>query len=190
MQPDHLFPTRIDIPAENRAELVAQLNMHLATLSDLLTQTKFAHWNVKGPNFIALHKLFDELHEPVEAAVDDVAERVTALGGVALGTARMAADASPLVEFPEGVFASQEVLAALSDRYAEAGRLIREGSDAADELDDANTADLLTGISRQLDKALYFLEAHMDPTEDGEPKAERRAVSSKTKRAAVVAASV
>src|SRR6476620_12591424 len=85
------FTTRNDIPAENRAKLVSLLNQQLADTFDLMSQTKFAHWNVKGPNFYQLHKLFDELAEGLEEHVDEIAERVTALGGVATGTARQAA---------------------------------------------------------------------------------------------------
>ena len=84
------FPTRNDIAAEKRAKLASLLNQHLADLFDLMSQTKFAHWNVKGPNFYQLHLLFDTLAEKVEGLVDEVAERVTALGGVATGTARQA----------------------------------------------------------------------------------------------------
>src|SRR4051812_43422420 len=85
------FPTRNSLPAETRAKSVSLLNQHLADLFDLMSQTKFAHWNVKGSDFYQLHKLFDELAEVVEGHVDEVAERVTALGGVATGTARQAA---------------------------------------------------------------------------------------------------
>jgi starvation-inducible DNA-binding protein len=174
MRNDMLHPTRNSVPAEQRAELVAQLNAHLATLSDLHSQTKYAHWNVKGPNFIALHKLFDELAEPLEAGIDEIAERITALGGVARGTVRQAAAESPLEEFPDGVFGSSEVLRVLIDRYADAGWRVRAGIDAADELQDAGTADLLTGLSRTLDQSLYFLESHIEPSERIQPPAEAK----------------
>ena len=85
------FATRIDIPADQRTRLVSLLNQRLADSFDLMSQTKFAHWNVKGPNFISLHKLFDELAELLEGHVDEIAERATALGGVAMGTVRQAA---------------------------------------------------------------------------------------------------
>ena len=155
------FPTRNNIPAENRAKLVSLLNQHLADLFDLMSQTKFAHWNVKGPNFYQLHKLFDELAETVEGHVDEVAERVTALGGVATGTARQAASSSRVPEFPVGVFKGMDVVAALADRFAAAGNAVRESIDKADELEDKDTADLFTEVSRDLDQSLYFLEAHL-----------------------------
>lgn len=155
------FPTRNNIPAENRAKLVSLLNQHLADLFDLMSQTKFAHWNVKGPNFYQLHKLFDELAEGVEGHVDEVAERVTALGGVATGTARQAAASSRLPEFPAGVHKGMDVVAALADRFAAAGNAAREAIDKADELEDKDTADLFTQVSRDLDQSLYFLESHL-----------------------------
>lgn len=155
------FSTRIDIPADKREKVVALLNQHLADTADLYSQTKFAHWNVKGPHFIALHKLFDELAEGVEEHVDEIAERLTALGGVAQGTSRQVAGASRLAEFPAGTHKGLEVVAALADRFAACGKTTREAIDKADALGDKDTADLFTGISRDIDQALYFLEAHV-----------------------------
>ena len=154
------FPTRNDLSADVRGHMVELLNQQLANLTDLFTQTKYAHWNVRGRNFYALHKLFDELAELVEEAVDEVAERVTALGGLARGTARMAAEDSRLDEFPAEVRNSDEVVRVMADRYAAAAEAVRAGIDRADEAGDAATADLLTGIVRTLDKALYFIESH------------------------------
>lgn len=155
------FPTRNDIATETRAKLVSLLNQHLADTFDLMSQTKFAHWNVKGPNFIALHKLFDELAETVEGHVDEIAERVTALGGVAMGTARQAAAMSHTPEFPAGVHKGNDVVAALADRYAALGKSVRAAIDQSDGMGDKDTADLFTAVSRDLDQALYFLEAHL-----------------------------
>ena len=81
-----MFDTRNDLPAGSRTKVVELLNARLADAIDLGTQTKHAHWNVKGANFIALHELFDKLAESVEDQIDTIAERVTALGGRALGT--------------------------------------------------------------------------------------------------------
>jgi starvation-inducible DNA-binding protein len=155
------FPTRNDLAADARAKLVSLLNQHLADTFDLMSQTKFAHWNVKGPNFIALHKLFDELAEQLEGHVDEIAERATALGGVAMGTARQAAAMSHTPEFPMGVHKGQDVVTALADRFAALGKSVRAAIDESDELGDRDTADLFTQVSRDLDQALYFLEAHL-----------------------------
>src|SRR5688500_12486224 len=83
-----MFPTRNDLPEETRAKVCDLLNRLPAASFDLFSQTKQAHWNVKGRDFIQLHKLFDELAETLEGPIDEVAERVTALGGIAKGTAR------------------------------------------------------------------------------------------------------
>ncbi len=158
---DTPFPTRNDIPAESRARLVALLNQHLADLFDLRSQTKFAHWNVKGANFYQLHLLFDALAAKLEGHVDAVAERVTALGGVATGTARQSVATSRVPEFPARVFKGMDVVAALVDRFAIVGKAARGAIDESDGLDDKDTADLLTEVSRDLDQSLYFLEAHL-----------------------------
>lgn len=156
------FPTRIDIPADKREKLISLLNQHLADTFDLASQTKFAHWNVKGPTFIALHKLFDELVDKLEEHVDEIAERLTALGGVAMGTVRQAAAASRVPEFPVGTHKGLEVVAAVADRFAAVGKLSRAAIDTTDALGDKDTADLFTAVSRDLDQGLYFLEAHLN----------------------------
>src|SRR3954466_7272470 len=95
-----MFKTKNDISETTRIKVIELLNARLADAIDLQTQTKLAHWNVKGPNFIALHELFDKINEDVEDYVDDLAERAVQLGGVAEGTARMAAKRSSLGEYP------------------------------------------------------------------------------------------
>src|SRR5262252_10522816 len=95
-----MFKTKNDLPEPTRSKVVELLNARLADCIDLQTQTKQAHWNVKGPNFIALHELFDKINEEVEDYVDDIAERAVQLGGVAEGTARTVAKRSSLAEYP------------------------------------------------------------------------------------------
>jgi starvation-inducible DNA-binding protein len=154
------FRTSIDLPMETRAAMMTLLNQQLADTFDLLSQTKQAHWNVKGMQFIALHKLFDDLADSLEDQVDDIAERVTALGGLAMGTVRMAAAQSTLPEFPD-VTAGEAVVAALVERYALLAKAARAGIDTAANAGDISTSDLFTEISRDLDKHLWFLEAHL-----------------------------
>jgi starvation-inducible DNA-binding protein len=155
------FSTRIDIPAEKRASVIALLNQQLADSFDLFSQIKQAHWNVKGPHFIALHELFDKLAEEVEDSIDEIAERATALGGLAQGTARQAASASRLPEYPATLATGRDHVGALSDRFAALVKTTRAAIDASAALGDAGTSDLFTGIVRELDKALWFLEAHL-----------------------------
>lgn len=155
------YPTRLDLAADLRKKVAEILNQSLAATLDLKTQTKQAHWNVKGKDFYQLHELFDEMASELEEYVDMVAERVTALGGTALGTARIAADQSILPEYPLDAINGEEHIMALADRYAAYAKHVREAIDATDELGDADTADLYTEISRTVDKRLWFLEAHL-----------------------------
>jgi starvation-inducible DNA-binding protein len=157
--------TMNDLSAKIRAFSVDALNQVLADMSDLYSQTKQAHWNVRGPAFHMLHKLFDEVAEMVGEPVDDIAERVVQLGGFAQGTVRMAAKNSGMPEFEVSAeAAAADPLAfakVLAARYAACAKSVREKVDSTAAAGDADTADLLTGVSRALDKALWFIEAHM-----------------------------
>ena len=155
------FPTRNDLPADARAKLIDRLNRQLADTHDVRTQTKHAHWNVKGPNFYQLHLLFDQLAGQLDEFSDEIAERAVQLGGVASGTARMVAANTRVPEFPGDTFDGQDVVAALADRYKVAAKAMRDAIDEADELGDKDTADLFTEVSRGVDKSLWFLEAHL-----------------------------
>jgi starvation-inducible DNA-binding protein len=156
-----MHPTRIDIPADKRAKLVELLQQQLYDVTDLYGQSKHAHWNVKGKDFYQLHLLFDTLAETVEKHVDTIAERLTALGGTALGTARKVAAGSRVPEFPADVFEGMAVVDALANAYVTASKHVRQAIDQADELGDKDTADLFTEVSRDLDQSLYFLESHL-----------------------------
>jgi starvation-inducible DNA-binding protein len=156
-----MFKTKNDLSETVRGKAVELLNARLADAIDLQTQTKQAHWNVKGPNFIALHELFDKINEDVEDYVDDLAERAVQLAGVAEGTARMAAKRSALNEYPANLVDGRSHVEALSSALAAFGKSARKGIDQADELGDVDTADLFTEISRGIDKWLWFVEAHL-----------------------------
>jgi starvation-inducible DNA-binding protein len=165
----NFYPTRIDIPLATRQKIVAILGLSLATALDLKTQVKQAHWNVKGLDFYQLHELFDAMATELEGYVDMVAERITALGGTALGTARIAADQSILAEYPYDAVDGIDHITALAERYALFAGHIREAITQTDELNDADTADLYTEISRDMDKRLWFLEAHLVSKSDLKP---------------------
>lgn len=156
------FDTKNDLAVDTRDQMIDMLNQHLADSFDLYSQTKQAHWNVKGMNFIALHELFDQLAEGVLEYVDMIAERATALGGYAAGTARMAAENSQLPAFPQGdVLDGRNMVKAIVERYSAFGEAARQAIDTADKAGDQATADLYTEIVRGVDKNLYFLEAHL-----------------------------
>ena len=155
-----LFPTKNDLPEDRRVEVIALLNQRLAEAIDLQTQCKQAHWNVKGLSFIGLHKLFDDINEDVEHYVDLIAERVVQLGGVAEGTIGAVEDRSKLPDYPIGIATGPEHVAALSDALSAFGRAARMAIEEMNELEDADSADMLTDISRGVDKWLWFVEAH------------------------------
>ncbi len=155
------YSTRIDIPAETRSQVIELLNQTLATSTDLKTQVKQAHWNVKGKDFYQLHLLFDEIADEVEAHIDLLAERITTLGGEALGTARTAAQRSELPEYPLGMKDGMEHVTTLADRLAIHAKALRQNIDKTEELGDMDTNDLYVEISRTIDKRLWFLEAHL-----------------------------
>ncbi|MDQ3751245.1 MAG: DNA starvation/stationary phase protection protein Dps [Acidobacteriota bacterium] len=153
--------TKNDLAKGKREKVIEHLNARLADAIDLKTQAKQAHWNVKGHHFIALHELFDQVATAVEAHVDLIAERVTALGGTAMGTARVVAQKSSLSEYPLEIFDGTAHVDALSTAMADFGKRIRQNIDDANKLDDADTADLFTEVSREIDKLLWFVEAHI-----------------------------
>jgi starvation-inducible DNA-binding protein len=156
-----MFESMVNIPAESRRALIELLNARLVDAIDLQSQTKFAHWNVKGRDFYQLHLLFDSIAEHLEEGVDLIAERITALGGRANGTARQAAANSSLKEYDLNALNGMEHVRALADRLASLSNATREAIDRSDDLGDKGTSDLFTEIVRTADKDLYFLESHL-----------------------------
>jgi starvation-inducible DNA-binding protein len=154
------FRTHNDLPAEAREQMIDLLNQQLADTFDLFSQTKQAHWNVKGRDFYQLHELYDDLAGELIGFVDVIAERATALGGLASGTVRMAADNTRLDEYPM-IVGSIESVQALAARYGTLAQSTRTAINTANDAGDLDTADLFTDVSRALDKALWFLEAHL-----------------------------
>lgn len=151
--------TRSGIAPETRTTVVRVLNHSLADLLDLISQLHNAHWNVRGPHFIALHKLFEELAGSIQAHVDDLAERITALGGRATGSVRETARASRIPELP-ATTDGMELVTELAERFALLGDVVRKDIQTTADLADPGTSDLLTGLSQALDKGLWLLEAH------------------------------
>ena len=160
-----MVETRIDLPSDTRRQMVQLCNEQLADTFDLFSQTKQAHWNVKGPQFYHLHELYDELAEKLLGHVDLIAERATALGGAATGTAQMAAQATRLPDFSAGPVGSMESVEMLVERYAAVAESTRQAIDQAEQAEDMDTSDLFIEVSRDLDKSLWFLEAHLQKGE-------------------------
>jgi starvation-inducible DNA-binding protein len=159
-----LYGTKNPLAQATRAKAVELMNRRLADCIDLQSQTKQAHWNVKGPHFIGLHKLFDEIYEATEEYIDLIAERVVQLGGIAEGTVRVAAQRSSLSEYPLVLSSGEDHVAALSDVLAQFSGKAREAIDALEEMGDPDSMDILTEVSRGVDKWLWFVEAHQQTT--------------------------
>ena len=155
-----MYETENDLPKGRRSELNALLNQRLANAVDLQMQMKQAHWNVKGPSFIALHELFDKVAEAVEDYVDMIAERIVQLGGIAEGTVRMAAARTRLPEYSSEIAEGPAHVEGVARALSTFGKEVRSTIDEANAFDDAGTADLFTEVSRGIDKWLWFVEAH------------------------------
>lgn len=153
-------PTRNDLKESVRKQMADLLNATLVELIDLGLQAKQAHWNVKGPSFIALHELFDKVAEAVEEAVDTVAERAVALGGVATGTVQLVGERSELTPYPLELKGGEQHVKALSMAIATCGRRVRASIETATKTGDQGTADVFTEVVRMLDQYLWFVEAH------------------------------
>ncbi len=161
--PSH--PTHNDLKSNAKKVSIEILNARLADAIDLALITKQAHWNIKGPQFIAIHEMLDMFRTDIDVHVDTIAERVVQIGGTALGTSQTVVKASPLKPYPTDIYTTKDHLAALIERYALAANNARAAIDETDEAGDADAADILTAYSRSLDKALWFLEAHTQEKE-------------------------
>ena len=149
-----MHPTKNDLPQKTRAKVIAVLSDRLADATDLMLQGKQAHWNVKGPNFIALHELFDKVVESAEEWVD------LTLGGQAEGTVQATAARTTLAPYPLSIVSGADHVEALSSSLAAYGKKVRSAIDKTDKLGDKDTSDIFTEISRDVDKYLWFVEAH------------------------------
>src|ERR1035437_5292166 len=155
-----MYETENDISLQRRSELSALMNQRLEDAVDLQMQMKQAHWNVKGPSFIGLHELFDKVNASVASYVDQIAERIVQLGGIAEGTVRVAAARSRLTEYPLQIADGMAHVEAVARGLSTFGQAARSTIEEANAFDDAATADLFTEISRGLDQWLWFVEAH------------------------------
>ncbi len=154
--------TRVDLPENTRAAMGLILNERLADFLDLERQAKQAHWNVRGPHFQPLHELFDAVATLAVGWADDIAERTVQLGVVAEGTVQAVAERSELPRCPANVEQSGEWVHIIAEALAFCANAARADIKEAAAADDDITADLLTRITSEADKQLWFVEAHLD----------------------------
>ncbi|MFC7065708.1 DNA starvation/stationary phase protection protein Dps [Brucella rhizosphaerae] len=166
MSKKSMHATRNDLPSNTKTTMIALLNENLAATIDLALITKQAHWNLKGPQFIAVHEMLDTFRTDLDDHVDTIAERAVQLGGTAYGTTQVVAKESKLKAYPTDIYAVHDHLAALIERYGDVANLVRKSIKDADDAGDDATADIFTAASRSLDKALWFLEAHVQEKTD------------------------
>lgn len=144
-----------------RKTAIEVLSARLADATAMLLALKQAHWNVKGPNFIAIHQLFDAVYDRLEPHIDEIAERIQQLDGTANGTAEHVAKTSTLEPYPLDLKSETDHIKAVVERLRDLGGKVREGIDATDEAGEADASDILTNMSRTLDKDLWFIESHL-----------------------------
>lgn len=160
-----MHKTHIDLSANIRKEVIGVLEQLVADTSDSYSQIKQAHWTVKGPNFIQFHELFDKVAADVLGHVDVLAERVQQLGGDIKGTVRDTANNSSMKEYPKNIKDGIDHAAAVSELLGALAKKTRKAIDTTDEAGDAISADILTQITGNLDKNLWFVEAHLQAKE-------------------------
>jgi starvation-inducible DNA-binding protein len=158
----HMYTSRNDLDESVRQKSIEILNVSVATCLDVWSQAKQAHWNVKGLDFYQVHLLFDDVASTLFDPIDLLAERITALGGVVYGTARAAGRNSLIPEYPDTEQMTEvDHLNALADRVAMFAKHLREAADRTAAFDDQDTNDIYVEISREVDKKLWFIEAHL-----------------------------
>lgn len=153
--------TKNDLPSNAKSTVIGLLNESLASVIDLSLATKQAHWNLKGPQFIGVHELLDKFRALLDKHSDTIAERAVQLGGTALGSLQVVSSETKLKAYPTDIYTIHDHLGALIERYGDVANLVRKAIDDADEAGDATTADIFTAASRDMDKSLWFLEAHV-----------------------------
>ena len=157
-----MYPNRVALSADVKKKVVEKMQVTLASASDIYSQAKFAHWNVKGDNFYQLHLVFDHVAEVVGEQVDPIAERITQLGGIANGTVRQAALGSVVPEYAVDTVAGMDHVRVLADSLGKYCACLRDASDEVDDIGDKPTSDFYNQLIVDAEEQLYFLESHLE----------------------------
>jgi starvation-inducible DNA-binding protein len=176
-QPEQQFPTRSYLPEQVRATSIGLLNQTLADLSAVTMQLKHAHWNVKGIEFYQLHELFEDLYERFEPHIDAVAERASALGGRPMGTAPAVARQTAIPQLSHAALDGQSLLREIADRLSVLDATLYQQLETANQQGDLDTADLLNEVSRDVTKAQWFVESHLQVPQSGGATQQQGALS-------------
>lgn len=153
--------TRNDTPGNAKAASIATLNALLVDIIDTTNATRQAHWNVKGSHFYGLHIMFEKFYTMLAEQTDELAERAVQLGGIPDGTTQTVGAKTRISPYDPKLLDGLDHCRELAERYGQLAHHLREGIDKVDEAGDADTADLITDVSREVDKALWMLEAHL-----------------------------
>jgi starvation-inducible DNA-binding protein len=159
---DRMYPNRVALSEDTKTQVVQVMQERLAEATDMYSQAKFAHWNVKGDNFYQLHLVFDQVAEVIGKQIDPIAERITQLGGVANGTVRQAACVSRIPEYPVDTTAGMDHVRALADSLGHYCQELRQASDKIDDIGDGPTSDFFNQLIVEAEEQLYFLESHLE----------------------------
>ncbi len=159
---DRMYPNRVALSDEVKRNVVGVMQERLAEATDMYSQAKFAHWNVKGDNFYQLHLVFDQVAKVIGDQIDPIAERLTQLGGVANGTVRQSAMSSKIPEYPVETINGMDHVRALADSLGHYCQELREASDKIDDIGDGPTSDFFNQLIIEAEEQLYFLESHLE----------------------------
>lgn len=159
---DLMYKSPSHLPEAARIQIADQLNARLSDGLDLHSQIKVAHWNIKGPQFAALHPLFETFAVSLSNFNDSIAERAVTLGARAYGTTRHVAQASRIPEYPQNTTRDLEHVRLLAERFETYLDGVRETRTVGEKLGDTDTVDLLTGIVTEFEKNAWFLRASLE----------------------------
>ncbi len=153
---------KIGLSEEALERSISILAIILSDEMTLYIKTRKFHWNVAGESFMELHKLFEAQYSELEQLIDSVAERISKLGGKAIGTMNEFSMLTRIVEHPNTYPAQKAMLSELLNDHKTIIYELRKDIDTCtNECHDAGTADLLTGILQQHETNAWILRRYL-----------------------------